>query len=424
MTTPAMTTIVAVSSGRPPAAIAVVRLSGPAAFAAAAALAGTLPSPREARVRRLTDAAGVTLDHALVLIFPGPRSATGEDLVEFHCHGGRAVVDAVEAALLAQPSVRRAEAGEFTRRALTNGRIDLAEAQGLADLLSAETERQRVAAIGAVEGRVSRAVRGWMDRIAGLAARVEAMLDFSDEDDVGEENMAAIRRAIDALADDVAAVLAAPPVERLRDGVRVVLAGPPNAGKSTLINLLAQREAAIVTPIAGTTRDRIDVPVMRDGVPFVLSDTAGLTESDDVVERIGVERAAAAVREADILLWLDDVPPPREAIWLLSKADLRSSDRDDRLPVAQDDDASIERLWERLSTHAASLLPREDQLALDRRQRAACGLALAGLREGADDPLIVAEQLRAAARALGTILGLDATEAMLDSLFGTFCIGK
>jgi len=252
-----MKTIVAVSSGRPPAAIAVIRLSGGDALAAARTIAGTLPEPRQAKVRRLRDGDGATLDRALVLVFPGPQSATGEDLVEFHCHGGRAVVDAVERALLAHPGVRRAEPGEFTRRALIHGRIDLAEAQGLADLLTAETERQRIAAIGAAEGRISAAVRGWMDRLSGLAARIEAMLDFSDEDDVGEEDLNRVHQDIVALVDDMTIVVSAPPVERLRDGLRVVLAGPPNAGKSTLINLLCEREVAIVTPIAGTTRDRI-----------------------------------------------------------------------------------------------------------------------------------------------------------------------
>lgn len=418
-----MKTIVAVSSGRPPAAIAVIRLSGGDALAAARTIAGTLPEPRQAKVRRLRDGDGATLDRALVLVFPGPQSATGEDLVEFHCHGGRAVVDAVERALLAHPGVRRAEPGEFTRRALIHGRIDLAEAQGLADLLTAETERQRIAAIGAAEGRISAAVRGWMDRLSGLAARIEAMLDFSDEDDVGEEDLNRVHQDIVALVDDMTIVVSAPPVERLRDGLRVVLAGPPNAGKSTLINLLCEREVAIVTPIAGTTRDRIEAPVTRHGIPFVLTDTAGLTVTEDAVERIGVARAEEAIAGADILLWLDDAPPPREAIWLLAKADERSG-RDGRLPIARDDAASIETLWGRIVESAVALLPREDELSFDRSQRDAAVAAIAALEGRADDALVLAEQLRVAAKALATILGVDATEAMLDALFGKFCIGK
>ena len=284
-----MDTIFAVSSGRPPAAIAILRVSGPGAIAAATAMAGSLPPPRMGGVRLLRDTDGSALDRALVLVFPAPASATGEDVVELHCHGGRAVVTAIEHALAGFPGLRAAEPGEFTRRALTNGRIDLAQAEGLADLLNAETERQRIAAIGAVEGLIGRSVRGWLAGIALLAARVEATLDFADEDDVAGQGdtIDAVVGEMRALAALIDRAIDAPPVDRLRDGVRVVLAGPPNSGKSTLLNLLAEREAAIVTPIAGTTRDRIDVALQRGGVPYVVTDTAGLTATDDVVERIG-----------------------------------------------------------------------------------------------------------------------------------------
>lgn len=424
-----MDTIFALSSGAAPAGIGVIRVSGPQACAAAERMAGTLPAPRTARVRPLRDTAGALLDRALVLVFPGPTTATGEDMVELHCHGGRAVIAAVLATLGEQPGLRPAAAGEFTRRALTNGRIDLAEAQGLADLLSADTERQRIAAIAAAEGVVSQRVREWLDRLAMLAALTEAQLDFSDEDDVAADDAAltSIRTGKAMLAAELQMVLDSPSVDRLRDGIHVVLAGPPNSGKSTLINLLAQRELAIVSPIAGTTRDRIEATVTRDGLVYVLTDTAGLTESDDPIERIGVARAAASVEQADVLLWLDDVPPPRSgAIWVRSRADVpgRASLTGADVSVAQDDLASIGRLWTIIAARAERLIPRSDALALREAERLACRRAWGALVEETGDPLIIGEQLRIAMRSLGTILGIDATEAMLDALFGRFCIGK
>lgn len=424
-----MTTIFALSSGAAPAGIGVIRVSGPQARAGVTALAGNLPPPREARVRALRAADGALLDRALVLVFPGPATATGEDLVELHCHGGRAVIAAVLQALGDLPSLRPAAAGEFTRRALANGRIDLAEAAGLADLLSADTERQRVAALAAAEGIVSQRVRGWLDRLAMLSAMVEAQLDFADEDDV-DDDAAAMATVLDgkrALAAELAAVLASPPVERLRDGISVVLAGPPNAGKSTLINLLSQRELAIVSPIAGTTRDRIEATVVRDGLVYVLTDTAGLTDSDDPIEQIGVGRAEHAMAGADIVLWLGDTPPTRaDAIWLHARADVpeRVAPADADIAVAQSDSASIAALWDLIASCAERLVPRSDALAFRESERTACRDALVAIRDNERDALVIAEQLRLARRALATILGIDATETMLDALFGRFCIGK
>jgi len=425
-----MTTIYAVSSGRPPAAIAVVRISGPAACTAAETLAGRLPAPRHASLAGLRDADGALLDRALVIVFPGPRTATGEDLVEFHCHGGRAVIAAVERALSRVPGLRPAEPGEFTRRALTNGRIDLTEAEGLADLLEAETEGQRIAAINAAEGRVSQAVRGWMDDVAMLSARIEAMLDFSDEDDVASDAAAfdAIRLAVDALADRIARVVDAPPVERLKDGIRVVIGGPPNSGKSTLLNLMGERDAAIVSSISGTTRDRIDVPVMRGGIAYVLTDTAGLIDTLDPIEAIGVTRAEQAITTADILVWLADTAPPRaDAIWVHARADLAGRDvvpEGRAIAIAHTDPASIDRLWDELHRRADALLPRSDGIALKAHQRRQCAAAIVTLKETSADPLIVAEHLRRARSILAEVLGLDATGEMLDALFGRFCIGK
>lgn len=424
-----MDTIAAVSSGQPPAAIAVIRVSGPAALAAGAALAGSLPSPRHAALRTLRDRAGQPLDRALMLVFPGPASATGEDLVELHCHGGRAVTKAVMASLLVHPGVRAAEPGEFTRRALAHGRIDMAQAEGLADLLEAETEEQRRAALAASEGRVSVAVRGWMDRIAALSAQVEATFDYAEEGDLGNEArlLAVVHDAAKVLREEMRSVLAAPPVDRLRDGIRVVIGGPPNSGKSTLLNLLSEREAAIVSPIAGTTRDRIETPVQRGGRAYLLIDTAGLTKTIDPIERIGVGRAEHAIEAADLLVWLADDPPPREdALWIHARADVagRGELPDGRqLAIRRSDPATIDALWRLIEQCSAALVPTANDLPLKARQRGTCVFAADQLFLEVD-PLIAAEQLRSAASSLAQLLGLNATETMLDSLFSRFCLGK
>ena len=422
-----MATIFALSSGTPPAGIGVIRISGPNAFRAVERLARRLPPPRTAALRGLRDGEGRLLDRALVLLFPGPASATGEDLAELHCHGGRAVIAAVLSALDAVEGLRRAVAGEFTRRALENGQIDLAEASGLADLLAADTERQRIAALSAAEGIVSQKVRGWLVQLTMLAALTEAQLDFADEDDVGDADIRPILEGKAALVEELRSTLANPPVERLRDGVRVVLAGPPNSGKSTLINLLSQRDVAIVSDIAGTTRDRIEAAVTRDGLAYVLTDTAGLTDTVDPIERIGVERAEASWRGADIVLWLGDECPPRpDAIWVQARSDVagRAHVPDADLRVAQTDSDSIARLWSAIAMQAERLVPRADALSLHERERDACREAMQLLAEAETDPLLISEQLRLAMRHLATILGVDATETMLDALFGRFCIGK
>lgn len=388
-----------------------------------------MPPARRAGLRGLRDADGLLLDRALVLVFPGPDSATGEDLVEFHCHGGRAVVAAVEAALCTAPGIRTALPGEFTRRALMNGRIDLAEAEGLADLLEAETEGQRRAALTASEGQVSRAVRGWLTRVAAIAAQVEASLDFAEEGDVASEDnlFDDARTAAARLRQDILTILAAPPVERLRDGIRVVIAGPPNSGKSTLLNLMAERDAAIVSAYAGTTRDRVDVPVQRGGIAYLLTDTAGLRDADDPVERIGVTLAGEAIAAADILLWLGDDPPPRAAaMWIHSRADAagRGATPSGRVAaVRHDRQESVDALWSLIGDAATRLLPTPDDLPLKRAQRERCANA-AGDLILEDDVVIAAEQLRRVAGEFGAILGIDASEAMLDALFSRFCIGK
>lgn len=428
-----MDTIFAVSSGAPPAAIAVLRISGAHAFAAVQQLAGNVPAARRAALRTLRDkSSGEPLDQALVLCFPGPRSATGEDLVELHLHGGRAVVRAVEAALAGMAGLRPAEAGEFTRRALLNGRLDLSEAEGLGDLLMAETEAQRRAAIRSAGGAVRRHAEDWTMRLLSIAARIEAELDHGDEDDVaGADPLPALRAAAATLGADIATVASRPPVERLRDGLRVVLGGPPNAGKSTLFNALAEREAAIVSPIAGTTRDRIEVPVVREGVAWLLVDTAGLAENtDDPIEAIGIARARDALAEADLLLWLGDDPPPHHgcAIWVHARADAadRAPARAGQISISVREGRGIDRLWQAMAERAAALLPPPDLVALNARQRGWCVAAEEALTRAAalDDPLLFAEELRAARRALDAITGRAGVEDVLDALFGKFCIGK
>jgi tRNA modification GTPase len=340
------------------------------------------------------------------------------------------VVAAVEAALAQQSGLRRAEPGEFTRRALINGRIDLAEAEGLGDLLSAETELQRRAALAMADGTLSRQIANWRATLLGLAARLEASLDFSDEADVDAVLLDGIRSDARATASEIGAALSAPAVDRLRDGIRVVLAGPPNSGKSTLLNALARREVAIVSPIAGTTRDRIEVPVSRAGIPFVLTDTAGLRESaGDTIEAIGIDRAGQAIAGADLVLWLGDEAPPEERmLWLHARADLAG--RADKpagalLAVSAETGAGVEQLWELLVSHSATLIPGASDVALNQRQRAHCREALEALNDlGARDELVVADALRRANVALARITGDVGIEAMLDALFSRFCIGK
>lgn len=425
-----METIFAVSSGAPPAAIAIVRLSGPASIDTASAMAGTLPPPRQAGLRALR-ANGQLLDRALVLVFPGPDSATGEDLIELHLHGGRAVVRAVEAALAAMPGLRQAEPGEFTRRALTNGRIDLTEAEGLGDLLAAETEGQRRAALSMVEGSIRRRAESWTGRLVALAAQVEAQLDFAEEDEVDQAAPRAFAAEAHALAGEIGALLDTPPVERLRDGLRVVIAGPPNSGKSTLLNALAERDAAIVSPISGTTRDRIEAPIVRDGIAYVLTDTAGLVATTaDPIERIGVVRAEEAMQTADLILWLGDTRLiDATAIRVHARADLPDraqipADADVAISVATG--AGMSDLWRLLHQRAVALLPPDDMVALNQRQRgllARCADSLAAAG-GQGDLLLFAEELRLAMRALDQLAGRSDVEAMLDALFTRFCLGK
>lgn len=423
-----MDTIFALSSGAPPAGIAVVRVSGPQASAALTALGGALPQPRRAVSRTLRNAEGDALDRALVLWLPGPGTATGEDVAELHLHGGRAVVRAVEAALAALPGLRQAGPGEFTRRAFANGRIDLAEAEGLADLLSAETELQRRAAMASAGGALSRRVESWRDRVLMLSAQVEAVLDFGDEDDVGGLDPA-FGTGVAALTEDLAAWLGRPRAQLLREGYRVVLAGPPNAGKSSLFNALTDSEAAITAPTEGTTRDVLERGVALAGIPFTFVDTAGLREqTPDAIEAIGIARAEAELARADLVLWLGPEGEGPDGAWeIAAKADLGGeAKRAPRHHVSATTGEGVDALRRDLVTHARAAMPHPGEVALNTRQHALLAdahAALAAFRAG-EDPLLTAEKLRLARVAFDRLIGRASTEDMLDALFGRFCIGK
>lgn len=419
-------TIVALSSGRLPAALGIVRASGPGARALAEALAGVLPEPRHASLRRFVDPAnGEELDRGLLIVFPGPDSATGEDLVEFHLHGGRAVVDAVLGAAAAFPGVRQAEPGEFTRRALANGRLDLIQTEGLAELLAAETQLQRRAAQSRAAGDVSRILDQWRQRLLALSAAAEVAIDYVDEDDgAGAPEFA---DAATRLADEVAQALRAPRIDRLRDGFRVVLAGPPNAGKSSLFNVLIQSDRAIVTAVPGTTRDSIEAPLSRAGVPMILVDTAGLRDSGDEIERLGIDRSFEEIGSADLVLWLGGDSPPCGApsIWLLPKADIAPAEPN-RVAVSAITGEGLPKLWETIERRLADQIPRGGQLALTERESRLLAEVSVLLRSAAHatDALLASEDLRVARVTFDRLTGLSGVDELLDVLFGRFCLGK
>lgn len=436
-----MRTIAALSTAAGMAAIAVIRISGPQAGAVVQALAGAMPAPRRAVRRTLRHPDdGAVLDDALVLWFPGPSSFTGEDIVEFHVHGGRAVVSAVIAAVLAVPGLALAEPGEFTRRAFENGRLDLASVEGLADLLAAETEAQRRQAMAHYSGAMAEAVEAIRDGLIHAQALVEATIDFPDEGDVAEAALAEARRRVAGVRADVSALIAdSRRGRRIREGLTVAVAGPPNAGKSTLINALARRDVAIVSPHAGTTRDVLEVHLDLGGAAVVLLDMAGLRDSDDPVEQEGVRRARQRIGEADLVLWLtaggegDGADSASgAAVWSIRT----QIDRDPaaggsfRHRISALTGAGLDDLIRDLSDFAArhgggepALLVRERHLAVFREVDAALAQAL-GWENWLDGSELLAEDLRSAVSALGRATGRIGTEQMLDALFSSFCIGK
>jgi tRNA modification GTPase len=437
-------TIFALSSGRLPSAIALVRVSGSQAGKIVTALAGKLPSPRMATRALLRDVGQRPIDDAVVLWFPGPASATGEDVAEFHVHGGRAVLAALFATLSAFDDVRPAEPGEFTRRAFENGKLDLTEAEGLDDLIHADTDRQRRQALRQLKGLLGDRARDWRARIIEASALIEAGIDFSDEGDVPAELIAPALAKVKALLAEIEEVLAGQGrSERLRDGLVVAIAGPPNVGKSTLMNGLARREVAIVSPHAGTTRDIIEVQLDLDGYPVTVIDTAGIRETDDPVEQEGVRRARARAADADLVLWLTDVSPVAiqhdgtAPVWMVrNKIDLEAASR----PLA---DASGQGGFQisasrgdGLSELIAALVGfaqnyfggSEGGLIGRTRQRKLLQETAASLQRcvqvvGQGEEL-AAEELRMAAHSLGRLLGRVDVEDILDVIFREFCVGK
>jgi tRNA modification GTPase len=425
-----MDTIFALSSGRPPAAVAVIRISGPNAHEAGRLIGSVLPPPRTAAVRELRHPqSGELLDEVLLLRFDGPASATGEDIVELHCHGGRAVIDSIRSALELIDGLRQAEPGEFTRRSFENGRIDLTGAEGLADLLEAETEAQRKAAIALAEGGLSKQIRLWEEKMLGLSARAERAIDYDDEDELGVDSQM-IRDCAD-LEAELRAWLERPRIEALKDGVRVVVAGPPNAGKSSLINAIAGTERAIVTDVPGTTRDHIEVPLSLAGLPILLTDTAGLRQTTDAVEAIGVARASTLVDLSDILLWMGDpadAPPHKRVIKVHGRADLpgRRTAPASCIAVSSKTGEGISDLLATITSLLSELVPTQDAISLNRRQANLIGDAAnhVAVAISATDAVLFAEELRSARLAFDQLTGRAGIEDVLDALFGRFCLGK
>ena len=445
-------TIFALSSGRAPSAIAVVRVSGREAGAALTLLAGKIPGPRRAARALLRDANRQPIDDAIVLWFPAPSSATGEDVAEFHIHGGQAVLAALFASLSAIENLRAAEPGEFTRRAFENGKLDLTEAEGLDDLIHADTDRQRRQALRQLKGLLGDRVRDWRTQIIEASALIEAGIDFSDEGDVPTELIAPALARIETLLGEIQKVLAGQGrSERLREGLVIAIAGPPNVGKSTLMNQLARRDVAIVSPHAGTTRDIIEVALDLDGYPVTVIDTAGVRETEDPVELEGVRRARARAREADLVLWLSDAEHDKNIvgegpapIWLVrNKIDLDqvgsgtamqsrgkgqgqgeptfaiSASRGDGIPELIS--GLVGFAQEFFGATESGLISRLRQRELLQQTAASLQRCVAVIGQGEE---LAAEDLRAAAHSLGRLLGRVDVEDILDAVFREFCIGK
>jgi len=442
-------TIVAPASGAGLAAVAVIRISGPATRDMLEAFCGGIPQPRHASLRDIGPPQRERLDRGLVLWFPGPASFTGEDMAELHVHGSRAVIREVVEAVLSHPGTRLAEPGEFARRAFENGKLDLTEVEGLADLIGAETEAQRRQALAQAEGSLRALYEGWRGELLQAQALVEAGLDFADEGDVVADVSLKADAIVASLRAAIARQLADRSGERLREGLRVVIAGPPNAGKSSLLNALAKRDVAIVSEEAGTTRDVIEVHLDLGGLPVTLTDTAGIREAQGKVEAAGIDRALARVEDADLVLWVVDAAapiwsPPLDIssgnggqLWttggqicVLNKIDLATvSGGPDCIEVSAKTGAGQDALIALLADRAGELLSSgAGSPAITRtRHRIELEAGQAALERFGDpklSPELKAEELRIAARHLGRLTGRIDVEEVLGAIFAEFCIGK
>lgn len=429
-------TIVALSSAAGRAGVAVVRISGARVRFVIETIAGSVPQPRLACLRQFRDGAGEIIDRGLLLFFPAPASFTGEDVAELQVHGSRAVLARLLAALTALPGVRLAEAGEFTRRAFEAGKLDLAAVEGLADLIDSETEWQRRQAIRQMEGALGGLAAGWRRRLTEAMALFEAEIDFSDEGDVSGPIVAQALAVVAAVAAELRQALGGFDMgERVRDGFAVVLAGPPNSGKSSLLNMLARREVAIVSPVAGTTRDAIEVRLDLGGLPVSLIDTAGLRESVDPIEVEGVRRARALVERADLVLSLRaiDSPPDRivhdaTSLAIATKSDLHGTVLANELAVSVRSGAGIDALLAAIVARLGPVAGSEPALLTRERHRVAVTDALVALERALaashGQAELLAEEVRLAVRALERLVGRIDVEDVLDQLFAGFCIGK
>ena len=431
-------TIFALSSGPVPAGLAVVRISGEEVPAVVTALVGDVPPARQAALRSIRTRNGLVIDTGLILFFPAPHSFTGENVAELHLHGGRAVVDALHRELAQFRNLRAAAPGEFSRRAFENGKLDLIEAEGLADLIAAETEMQRRLAVEQSSGGLSSIYYGWSDRLTRARALIEAELDFPDEEDVpgsvSDQVWADVASLVNELKNHLEQLEAG---EIIRDGFKVVIAGRPNAGKSSLMNALAMRDVAIVTDIAGTTRDVLHVDLSMDGYLVRLYDTAGLRETDEIVEREGIRRAEKIIAEADLVIFIEDVSIESgaeeladDAVLVGTKSDLpRQSARAYDLLISTTHGTGLDALRalivERLKT---KVHPQSMAIPSRARHKETLTQALAALRTSLHDSDrgldLRAEDLRVASDALGRVTGRVDVEDLLDVIFGEFCIGK
>ena len=436
-------TIFALSSGGLPSGVAVIRLSGPESGRAIELLCGPIPSERRASLRSIRNRNGEKLDDGIVLFFPAPRSFTGEDCAELQIHGGRATVRAILAALASIEGLRQAEAGEFSRRAFDNGRMDLVEVEGLADLITAETEMQRRLAAEQASGGLSRLYDSWSKRLTHGRAMIEAELDFADEDDVPGSVATTIWRDMRSLEQEIVNHLAGARVgEILRDGLNVVIAGPPNAGKSSLLNHLAKRDVAIVTDVPGTTRDVLHIDLDLSGFAVRLSDTAGLRETDDMVEQEGIRRTRLSVAEAHLVLLLSDSKlsdwsslleqydgPVIRVGTKLDTADVSWREAEADVMISVKTGEGIAALLDLVAKHLPEI-ESGSALALPTRQRHFSNLEAArehiqfALDAGSAGLDIQAEHLRLAGQALGRVTGRVDVEHLLDVIFSEFCIGK